>query len=712
MEPLVYPPGKVKDLIVGVNDLKTRSLEIANELVGDPSQVLAGSTKDVEWECSLCNNRWFAQPRSRTRMLNATGGCPDCARKEAIVTRGFKKMLKDVYPPLVSELTDQSDADHLTYSSHNVVYWTCPIGHNYQMSVNKRINGRKCPYCNFHEPLQGFNNLGAVRPDLIKEVIDESKLELLANSQEVIDWQHTGDDGVTHLWKSKIIYRAYQNSNCHICSGFAVQIGVNDFKTFLDKSKLEWCDNNDVDPSEITTGSSKKVTLICKKHKDHNTMTDHVKNFSSGSRICQDCKPTGDWFRSKGEQEVVDFITDEYPDLLIETNVRRFKKHGISELDAFVENKVAVDYNGDYWHQEGVFKPIGFHKKKRAAVKSMGFPYIEVKECDWKNTPDTVRLNITEVFKTHFGLESKWRNESLSKGAVKGVVCDCDSVNGSVHENALSDFVESLGVDVVRNDTVTFGDSVVSMTFPDLKVAVDFICLKNDSEKFVGRLGHFQKFENAKNAGYRLLQIWEDDWVARRSIVESHIKSVLGVSDSKRVFARKCAPVTVDSIVAKSFLNNNHVQGFVGASHYVGLEHNGEIVALAAFLKSGNDFTLVRYATSCSVIGGHSKIVKYFEKTFDYDQLVTFADLTFSDGGLYRSTGWDEDKVLNPDYSYVVNNERAHKFGYRKARFESDPLLKFDSSLTERELAELNGLVRIWDSGKVRFIKPNFEHVL
>lgn len=54
---------------------------------------------------------------------------------------------------------------------------------------------------------------------------------------------------------------------------------------------------------------------------------------------------------------------------------------------------------------------------------------------------------------------------------------------------------------------------------------------------------------------------------------------------------------------------------------------------------------------------------------------------------------------------YVVKGERKHKFGYRLKRFRNDPELQYEEGLTERELAELNGLNRIWAAGKIKWVK-------
>lgn len=55
--------------------------------------------------------------------------------------------------------------------------------------------------------------------------------------------------------------------------------------------------------------------------------------------------------------------------------------------------------------------------------------------------------------------------------------------------------------------------------------------------------------------------------------------------------------------------------------------------------------------------------------------------------------------------SNLLENSYFHKFGFRLSKFKNDPFLIFEDGLSERELAELNGFDRVWDSGKIRFVK-------
>lgn len=116
---------------------------------------------------------------------------------------------------------------------------------------------------------------------------------------------------------------------------------------------------------------------------------------------------------------------------------------------------------------------------------------------------------------------------------------------------------------------------------------------------------------------------------------------------------------------------------------------------------------VVRYATPLGVLvcGGFSRLLSHAVKATGVSHVVTFSDNMVSDGGLYRRTGFHEERVLPPDYSYVRPDEgvRMHKFRFRISRFRSDPGLLYRPGLTESQLATMNGLERVYDAGKVRW---------
>jgi hypothetical protein len=111
--------------------------------------------------------------------------------------------------------------------------------------------------------------------------------------------------------------------------------------------------------------------------------------------------------------------------------------------------------------------------------------------------------------------------------------------------------------------------------------------------------------------------------------------------------------------------------------------------------ESNNSFNVVRYATSKQVVGGFTELLKYAERNLSPNQFIAVADHCVSDGSLYSANGFIGDKKIPPDYCYVVKAERRPKSEYSPKRFKEDPNLQWEDGLTEKELADLNGIPRI-----------------
>ena len=391
----VYPPSKNKKLSPGVNDLLSNFPEISSELCGDPSTIIFRSTKKQKWQCTFCDKYWITSPKSRTCCIKPHIGCPDCNRRFDKTEGKRGKLLKDVYPSLVDELFDKNQAESLTCGSRDSsTKWVCNKNHVYKLSVNAKVSLRGCPYCSFRKVLIGFNNVSAVRPDLLDEILHQDDENIIANSRKKIKWHHYTDSKIEHVWEASPFSRCYDNTNCQICSGHQIQIGVNDFGSQLDKLSLKWHESNKIKPEDISSHSSKYVTVYCDRHDTMNIMRAPAKSFSSRERVCQDCRPTSTRFRSKGEDEVFNFIKNSFKTFKVESNVRRLKSYGIYEVDIFINEKIAIDYNGSYYHQEGVFKPIGYHKEKRKLLKDLGLFFIEVEESDWIHNNSNTKQNL------------------------------------------------------------------------------------------------------------------------------------------------------------------------------------------------------------------------------------------------------------------------------------------------------------------------------
>lgn len=286
----------------------------------------------------------------------------------------------------------------------------------------------------------------------------------------------------------------------------------------------------------------------------------------------------------------------------------------------------------------------------------------------------------------------------------------CSHSGKSGAEEELRNYViELLGEDaVVANDKSVIPPYELDIYVPERNIAIEYNGLYwHNERRGKKRNYHRDKALSCKDAGVQLITVWEDEWQYRRDTVKSMIAHKLGVSPAGRIYARRTKVVELTAQQAREFCERYHIQGFVQGSLYAGLvDGAGDLVAVSVWRKNGTHAYLERYCTSQVVVGGMGKLLAYgpsWARLVGVVDIVTFADLCVSNGDLYEKLGFTKDKILRPDYKYVVNDRRVHKFNYRKKRFKEDPNLVWQDGLSESELAILNGIDRVWDCGKIRY---------
>ena len=275
----------------------------------------------------------------------------------------------------------------------------------------------------------------------------------------------------------------------------------------------------------------------------------------------------------------------------------------------------------------------------------------------------------------------------------------------SMAEKDLFNFVKSIiSCEVIPNTRSIIPPKELDIYIPSKKIGIEYCGLFWHNSLILGNTYHADKLRMCVNNDVELITIFEDEWINKREMVEAKLKSLLGVDDRPSIYARKCSIDTVDKVVKKDFYDNNHIQGSTNTSIDVGLYYENNVVACMSFTKRDNSsFELVRYATSCKVVGGFSKLLKNFLKTCNPTELISFADLRWSTGNLYNKTGWKLDKIIPPDYSYIFGQTRSHKFNFRHTTGLKH-LPNYDSTLSESENMLNHDIHKIYDCGKMRFV--------
>ena len=289
----------------------------------------------------------------------------------------------------------------------------------------------------------------------------------------------------------------------------------------------------------------------------------------------------------------------------------------------------------------------------------------------------------------------------------------CGNIS-SVYETEIADYIRGMGEIVKERDKEVLKPREIDIFLPLKNIAFEYDGLIWHSEKFgKNKNYHLKKTIECQNKGIKLIHIFEDEYLEHKEIVLNKLSHILGNDVyKKKIYARKCTVSEIKSDMAKSFLDKNHIQGFVPSTVYIGCFSQNELVGVMSFKReiNGDDkWELNRFASkieyNCCGIGG--KLFSYFIKKYNPSKIKSFADRRWTldeKDNLYTKIGFKLTKILSPDYQYVVRNKRIHKFNMRKKR-----LLKqyndsgLTSDMTEKEMCDKLGFYRIWDCGLLKY---------
>jgi len=285
-------------------------------------------------------------------------------------------------------------------------------------------------------------------------------------------------------------------------------------------------------------------------------------------------------------------------------------------------------------------------------------------------------------------------------------VCYPISEQSSLKEKMLLEYIKTIyDGEIVEN----YRDKIeIDIFLPELNIGFEFNGLYWHSDKFIDKRKHINKLNYFREKNIRLFYIWEDDWDYKKDIIKSQIKNWLNKTENK-IWARKTDIKEItDSKTVKKFLNENHIQGFIRSTKKIGLYFENELVSLMTFDKNegrkkmnDDEWNLSRFCNkiNTNVVGGASKLLKYFIKKYKPKRIISFADKEWSNGNLYFKLNFVLKYETDINYKYVINNKRHNKQKYTKQKLIK---MGYDKNMSEREI--MNDISnRVYDCGQMKF---------
>jgi hypothetical protein len=286
---------------------------------------------------------------------------------------------------------------------------------------------------------------------------------------------------------------------------------------------------------------------------------------------------------------------------------------------------------------------------------------------------------------------------------------DIKRYNQSFAEHELVEFLTPMASNIKTSDRTVLNGRELDIYLPDYNIAIEYCGLYWHCDNHPNKNKHYhkQKFDMCKSKGIQLITIFEDEWLYNSDLVKATLLYKLGQSQTTSIPARKCEIKLIDHKTKREFLDQHHIQGNGPSSINVGLFHNNILVSCMGFIKQANNvYNLNRFTSSVPITGGFSKLLKYFIREYNPTQIISFADLRWSNGNMYSKAGFVLDKTLPPDYEYVDlhSMKRIHKFNFRHKNLPNILGKKYDSLLSETENTKNNNWFKIWNCGLLRYV--------
>jgi len=355
------------------------------------------------------------------------------------------------------------------------------------------------------------------------------------------------------------------------------------------------------------------------------------------------------------------------------------------------------------------------NKKIQTWIKNKINENYNILDINYDNKEYTMKCdcNKDHTFKIKFDLFDS-RNQFAK---YKCTICFPENFNQtSMVELDLLEFIKnSYSGEIIENSKKIINPYELDIYLPDLKLAFEFNGLYWHSEQVKGNNYHLNKTELCEEIGIKLIHIYEDDWEHKQNIVKSRILNLIGGNSSK-ISGRKCEIREInDNNLIREFLENNHLQGFIGSQIKIGLFYQNILVSLMTFGKKRrsmgsksypNSYEMLRFCNklNTTVIGSASKLFKYFINNYNPTEVISYADRSWSQGELYERLKFKFTHKTPPNYYYIIGGIRKYRFGFRK-----DLLIKlgYDANKTEKEIMLDRKIYRIYDSGNMKYTYKN-----
>jgi len=310
--------------------------------------------------------------KAPAKHVSGKQGCPKCSIDKQINRQ--KKGL-DVFINEAKEIHgNKYDYSMVEYINNRTkVTIICDDHGEFEQTPTNHLSGKGCKYCGGTAKMDTKLFIKKAK-EVYNDKYDYSKVNYINNTTDVIIICPEHGEFITT--PNNFISK---NRGCPYC-----KFTVFDNQSFIEK--MSQIHNNIYDYSKVDYVDIKTpVTIICPEHGEFELRPDSHRN-GSGCKKCSNAI-------SNIEKDIVAFIKSFSINVL--ENCRTVLNG--KELDIYIpEYKLAIEFNGLYWHSE-LHKDKNYHVDKTNECEVKGIQLIHIFEDEWLDKQDIVKSRLKNL---------------------------------------------------------------------------------------------------------------------------------------------------------------------------------------------------------------------------------------------------------------------------------------------------------------------------
>lgn len=415
-------------------------------------------------------------------------------------------------------------------------------------------------------------------------------------------------------------------------------------------------------------------------------------------------------------------VNDEVKNKTINTNLERYGVEHVWESDD-IKKKITKQFKITYGGHPMTNEEIK-DKTKKTNIEKYGFEYPQQSEVV-KNRISSVRTKnwlesmklmddnfkhkdgdgyyvlFCEKTNKNYQIHPVTYNRRKRNGEELSIYLNPLEKNYSLGEKELCDYIREIYCgEIIENDRKILNGKEIDIFLPELNIGIEYNGIYFHSSDIKPKNYHQNKFKQSMDNGVELIQIWEDEWYHKKDQIKSLIRHKLKLTENT-VYARKCEVREISIEEYRDFIDSNHLQGYSRSKIKIGLFHENGLVSVISFCsprhKSNNvEYEMIRFCNklNTNVVGGASKLFKYFVKKYNPTSIVTYSDLDKFNSGLYVNLGFKCVGITEPSLFYSDGKIRHNRFNFRK------------SKIKEKQI-DISKYLKIYNTGNKKYIYTN-----